>query len=186
MVEIAEANMSNAMKFVFEKFIVPHDPDGILDYRPKSQQDEFLKDNPTTGFIFLKKHPEAKAAWVLVKFEQLTDRRYGQHVKYGNNIKINSVDDFKKFFGTEPGPGFIWSDDMVMYIRWDKSLERNKRANRDFDEYTPNFYMYTNHLKVNLDRLVKRLLRINTIIETDPKAIVGNQFNIPYSATDIK
>ena len=75
---------------------------------------------------------------------------------------------------------------MVMYVRWDKKLEVNKRPNRDFDEYTPNFYMYTNHSKVNLDKLVTRWLRINEIIETNPKAIIGNQFNIPYWYSSIK
>lgn len=185
MVKIAESNMSTAMKFAFDRFIAPHDPDGILDYRPKSQKDEFLKDNPTTGFIFLKKHPEAKVAWVLVKFEQMTDKKFGQHVKYGNNIKIANKNQFKDFFGVGPSPNFNWSDDMVMYVRWNKKLEPNKRPNRDFDEYTPNFYMYTNHSKVNLDKLVTRLLRINEIIETNPNAIIGNQFNIPYSATNI-
>lgn len=186
MERISEANMSTAMKFAFEYFIAPHDPDGILDYRPKSQNDPFLRDNPTTGIIFLKKHPEAKVAWVLTKFEQSTEKKYGQHVISHDNVKISNVEEFKDFFGVAPGPNFVFPDDMTIYVKWNKEKVVNKNANRDFDEYTPNFYMYTNHLKVNLNRLVKRLLRINQIIETNPKAIINGQFNIPYSATDIK
>lgn len=189
MTRIEEANLSKAMDFTFNHFIEPllsQEDKETLAYRPVTQKDnEWLRDNPATGIIYLSKHPNAKEAWVLVKFEQRTDKKFGQHAKYGSNIKITNVDEFKNFFGVEPSPDFNWND-KVIYVRWDKTVETNPYAYRDFDETTPNFYMYTNHRKVNLETLVKRLLRINEIIETDPKAISGNMFNIPYSATNIK
>lgn len=185
--KVSEANLSQAMKFMFDEFIKAKglDPDGILAYRPVSQKDEeWLRDNATNGIIYLDKHPTCKAAWVLVKFEMTTDKKFGQHAKYGNSVKISNKEQFKKFFGVEPTNE--WADDMVIYVRWDKSIETNKYAYRDFDETTPNFYMYTNHLKTNLDRVIKRLYRINDILDTNPNAIRGNQFVIPYNATDIK
>lgn len=187
MVRIEEANLSQAMKFAFEYFIQPLDTKGILSYRPVTQKDEeYLRDNPTNGIIFLKKHPNAKVAWVIVKFEQRKDKKFGQHAKFNHNIKISNKEQFKEFFGVEPSESFEWPEDMVIYARWDKTLETNKYAYRDFDETTPNFYMYTNHIKTNLNVVVKRLYRINEIIETNPDAIKGDQFNIPYSATNIK
>lgn len=190
--KIEEATMSQAMNFAFDHFIKPilekNNAENIIDYRPKSKANEedssWSRDNPTTGLLYLKKHPNAKVAWVLVKFEQRTDKVYGQHAKYGNSVKISNPTEFEEFFGVAPATD--WPADMVIYARWDKTKETNKYAYRDFDETTPNFYMYTNHLHVNLDRVIKRLVRINDIIETDPKAIIGNQFNIPYNATDIK
>lgn len=192
MVKVEEATMSQAMSFAFEEFIQPilekNGASDVIDYRPKSKANEedssWSQDNPTTGLLYLKKHPNAKVAWVLVKFEQRTDKKFGQHAKYDNSVKINSPEKFKEFFGVEPANE--WPTDMVVYARWNKKLETNKYAYRDFDETTPNFYMYTNHIRTNLDVVIKRLMRINEIIETNPKAIIGNQFNIPYSATNIK
>lgn len=185
--KISEANLSQAMKFAFDEFVSPHDPDGILDYRPVTQKDTaWLRDNTTTGIIFLKKHPNAKQAWVLVKFEQKRTNRVGQHTVFHNNVKVSSPEQFKEFFGVEPGPNFKFEDDMAIYVRWGKEQVANQNVTRDFDETTPNFYMYTNHLSANLDVVIQRLYRINQIIETNPNAIIGNQFNIPYSATNIK
>lgn len=187
MVQISEANISSAMKFAFEEFIKPLDKEGILDYRPKNQKDEdWLRDNKASGLIYLKKHPTAKVAWVIVRFESRTDKVYGQHTITKENRKITTPQEFQDFFGVAPGPDFSWPEDLTIYARWDKEKVANKYANRDYDETTPNFYMYTNHLEVNLDKLIKRLYRIDEIINTDPKAIQGNVFNIPYSATNIK
>lgn len=192
MVRVEEANMPSAMKFVFEEIIEPlltqNNMEGKVDYRPKnsSKDDSWNRDNPTTGVLYLSDYPSCKQAWVLVKFEQRTDKKFGQHAKYDHNTKISNKEQFKEFFGTEPSSDFEWPEDMVIYARWDKRLETNKYAYRDFDETTPNFYMYTNHLKSNLDVVIKRLKRIQEILETNPKAIQGNQFVIPYSATNTK
>lgn len=190
MVRVEEANLRNAMNFAFEEFIKSKDldPANILDYRPKGNSDDdkrWIRDNPTTGIIFLKKHPNAKVAWVLVKFEETTNKVYGQHVTYDTNQKLSTPEQFAEYFGVDL-PNKNWDADTVVYVRSGKQKQINKNANRDFDETTPNFYMYTNHLKTNLDRLIKRLYRINEIIEKNPNAIIGGQFNIPYSATDIK
>lgn len=186
-VKVEEANLSQAMKFAFDYFVKPHDPKNILAYRPTNQKDkEWLRDNNTTGIIYLKKHPGAKAAWVLVKFEQKTRKKYGRHQVAKQSVKISTPDQFEAFFGVQPAPDFNFAEDMTINVKWDKELVTNQNANRDFDETTPNFYMYTNHLSVNLDRLGKWLYRINQIIETNPNAIIGDQFNIPYSATNLK
>lgn len=186
MVEIAEATLSKAMKFAYDSFIAPLDTEHLLDYRPVTQQDtDWLHDNPATGVIYLKKHPNAKVAWVLVKFEQRKTNVLGQHQVAHSNVKISSPEEFETFFKTKLSPDFEFPNDMTIYVRWDKENVLNKRYNRDFDETTPNFYMYTNHHKANLPTLIKRLYRINDIIDTNPKAIIGNQFNIPDSATKI-
>lgn len=190
MVQVQEANLSQAMNYVYDTFIKPLDTKGILAYRPitqgKSQPDkQWLYDNPTTGVLYLKKHPNAKVAWVLVKFEHKTFKEYGMSSRAQNKIKITNLQEFKDFFGVSPGPDFKFTDDMAVYVRWDREQTRNTNPKRNFDETTPNFYMYTNHLKINLDKVIQRLYRINDIINKEPNAVIGNQFNIPYSATNI-
>lgn len=185
MVRVEEANISSAMGYVFDEIIKPLDPEGLLDYSPKTQKSSWLRDNPTTGVIFLKKHPNAKVAWVLCKFEQKTDLKYGTHSVAQNKQKITSPQEFEDFFGVKLPADFNFADDMQINVSWDRQTLVNKNYNRDFDEYAYNFYMYSNHSKTNLKQLMQRLYRINEIIEKDPKAIIGNMFNIPYSATNI-
>lgn len=178
---ISEANLSNAMKFVFEHWIRPRDSEGILDYAPKSQSNKsYLRDNPTTGMIYLKKHPQAKQAWVLVKFEH-REKTFVQQNRAQQHITIRTPQEFEDFFGVAPVQNF--TDDMYITAYWDKQKVTNANPTRDFDETTPNFYMYVNHLNVNVDKLVKRLYRINDIIET--LGTEGGLFNIPYSPTNI-
>lgn len=186
-VRVAEANLTTAMKFVFDEFIAPLDTENRLDYRPKTKDDEaWLRDNKASGLIFLKKHKTLKEAWVIVRFESRTTNKFGRHAKYDNNIKITTPQEFEEYFGVLPGADFNWANDLTVYVKSGKRIEDNKFAYRDFDETSPNFYMYTNHIKVNLDKLVKRLYRLEEIVETNPKAIVGNVFNIPKTITDIK
>ena len=181
MIKISEANLSNAMKFVFDTWIKPKDKDDILDYRPVNQSDNsWLRDNPTTGVIYLKKHPNAKEAWLLVKFES-REEEYGTSTVPQQRKTIRSKEEFQDFFGVSPQ---YWEDDMLVQVSWDKQKIRNKNAKRDFDETTPNFYRYGNHLAVSLDKAIQGMYRINEIIET--VGSVGNLFKIPYSATNFK
>lgn len=180
MIKISEANLSQAMDFTFKRLIEPKDPDGILDYRPTNQGDTpWLRDNPSTGVIFLKKHPNAKAAWILVKFEP-REATYGEQNIAQQKITIRTPQEFEDFFGVAPAKNF--ADDMVITARWDKQKVKNKNPKRDFDETTPNFYRYGNHLSVSLNKAIKGLYRINDIIEASGS--MGNLFNIPYSATN--
>lgn len=182
MIQISEANLSKAMGFTFETFIEPKDPEHILDYRPVNQKDSsWLRDNPTTGIIYLKKHPNAKEAWILVKFER-REAEYGTSVVPQQRKTIRTEQEFEDFFGVAPKQNF--ADDMVIQVSWDKQKVTNKNAKRDFDETTPNFYRYGNHLAVSLDKAIKGMYRINEIIETTGS--VGNLFKIPYSATNFK
>lgn len=191
--KIAEASLPDAMKFAFDNFIKDKnlDPRGLLAYRPmpKNKEDKdsasWYRDNPTTGIIYLDKHPNAREAWVLVKFERRKDAKLGQHTIAHDNVKITTPEEFKEFFGVDPAPDFDFASDMTIFVRWNKERVTNTNVNRDFDETAPHFFMYTNHRRVNLDRLIKRLYRINDILDTDPNAIVGGVFSIPYSATDI-
>lgn len=183
MIKISEANLSQAMKFAFDEFIEPHDPDKILAYKPFNQKDkDWLRNNPTTGIIYLKKHPNVKEAWVLVKFES-REKSFGTTTIPQQRTTIKSIEDFEEFFGVKPTKNF--TNDTVVMVNSDYKATPNKNPKRDFDETTPNFYMYTNHLKVNLDKLVKRLYRIDAII-TASGGTTGNLYKIPYSATDIK
>ena len=183
MFKISEANLSQAMKFTFEEFIENKnlDPDHILAYSPKSQGDKkYLRDNPTTGLIYLKKHPNAREAWVLVKFGS-REATYGQTTIPQTRKTIRTEQEFQDYFGVTPVKGF--TDDTRIMVTSDYQKVTDKNPKRDFDETTPDFYMYTNHLKVNLDKLIKRLYRINDIIEKT--GTIDGLFNIPYSATDI-
>lgn len=181
MVRVEEANLSQAMEFTFKRLIEPKDPDGILDYRPVNQKDKtWLTDNPSTGIIYLKKHPNAKEAWVLVKFER-SEPEYGTTVVPQQRKTLRTPQEFETFFGVAPSQG--WNKDTVVQVSWDKQEQVNKRTSTNFDETAPNFYMYTNHLQINLDKVIKRLYRINEIIETT--GTVGSLFKIPYSATNV-
>ena len=134
MFKVSEATLPKAMDYVYENFIKPHDPEGLLAYRPTGSQSglsSWQRDNPTTGIIYLAKHPQAKVAWVLVKFEQNKNKTYGQHVIYNDNVKITSKEQFKEFFGVEPTIEF--PEDMTIYVRWNKEKRTNNNPNRDFD-----------------------------------------------------
>lgn len=186
--KVSEANLSQAMKFTFERDIAPYDKDGILSFAPKTQsKDGWLRDNPTTGIIYLKKHPNLREAWVMVKFERQDDVK-GTSVVSKSKAKISNEKEFEEFFGTKPGPDFVFPDDMTIYVRWDKETIVNKNFNRDFDETSPTYYMFTNNARVNKDKLIQRLYRINDIVEEgeEGKAIINGQFNIPYPATNVK
>lgn len=184
--KVSEANLPTAMKFVFDYFISPLDNKHLLGYRPThDDRQRWERDNPTTGVIYLKKFPQLKAAWVLVKFEQTQDKVYGQHQVAQDKVTIRNVQEFQNFFGVTPSASFNWTPDMTMYVRWNKQNVVNPYPYRDFDETTPNFYMYVNHLKVNLDKVIQRLYRMNEILEKDPNAIKGDMFNLPYNLTNI-
>lgn len=185
MYRVSEANLSSAMKYVYENYIEPLDKNHILSYYPKSQKNkDWLYDNPTTGLIYLNKHPSCKEAWVIVKFEYNTDKTYGLTTKSNNRQKITTPQELANFFGCSlPTQNFY--DDTTVTVTWNKEKIRNEHANRDFDESAPNFYMYTNNLKVNLDKLVQRLYRINTLLDVDPNIIKNSMFSIPYTNTNI-
>lgn len=187
-VRIEEANLATAMDFAFNHFVKPLDKRDLLDYRPRKIDPEskdietaWQRDNPTTGVIYLKKHPNAKTAWVLVKFEQREETRSIRNVPQQHKT-IKTVNEFRDFFGVTPNQNFIEGDTQVL-VQWQKE-ERVTRPRRDFDETTPNFYMYTNHLKTNLNTLIQRLYRINDYIDTTGSE--SDLFNIPYYLTDIK
>lgn len=181
MVQISEANLSNAMKFAFNRFIEPLDTEHLLAYRPLNQSEDWIKDNPTTGVVYLKKHPNAKEAWLLVKFE-MTEPEYGTSTVPQQRKTIRTKEEFIQFFDcSEPK---FWVEDIVIMVSWDKQKVTNKNPKRDFDETTPNFYRYGNHLSVSLDKAVKGMYRINEIIEKTGS--VGNLFKIPYSYTNFK
>lgn len=181
MVRIEEANLSNAMKFVFDRWIAPRDTEQILSYMPKTQRDKtYLQDNPTTGMIYLSKHPQVKEAWVLVKFER-SEPEYGTTVVPQQRLTIRTPQEFKNFFGVEPTNG--WEKDTIVQVSWNKQQQINKRTSTNFDESAPNFYMYSNNTKVNLDKLINRLYKINEIVETTGS--IGNLYKIPYSATNV-
>lgn len=185
MVKISEANLSSAMKYVWENFIEPLDTQHLLAYRPTSQKETaWLRDNPATGIIYLDKHPNAKEAWILVKFEWTKVKTYGMQNIPQKRKTIRNIVEFEDFFGTTPGPNFDFPDDMLIQVSWDKEPVRNKNPYRDFDETAPNFYRYGNHLQVSLDKAIQGMYRINEIIET--VGSVGNLFKIPYSATNFK
>lgn len=182
-IRIEEANLAAAMDFAFNYFIKPLDKRDLLDYRPQktNSNNEWQRDNPTTGVIYLKKHPNAKEAWVLVKFEQREQTSNIRKIPQQHKT-IKTITEFKDFFGVEPNQNFIEGDTQVL-VKWQKE-EKVTRPRRDFDETTPNFYMYTNHLKTNLSTVIQRLYRINDIIDTTGST--GDLFNIPYKLTDIK
>lgn len=188
MVKIAEATLSEAMQYTFDNFVKPLDKRELLGYMPISQNDTaWLRDNKTTGVIFLKDYPSLKESWILVKFEQRTDSTYGKHTIAGNRVKITNLSEFQDFFGVLPGPNFDFTSDMTVTVTWDKQSIRNKYPNTNFDETTPNFYMYVSHRKVTIDKLVNKLYKIYDYIQEQPdKAIIGNQFNVPISLIDIK
>ena len=97
MYKIAEASLPDAMEFVFDNFIKSKelDPRGLLAYRPapKNKKDKdsasWYRDNPTTGIIYLDKHPNAREAWVLVKFERRKDAKLCQpsHIQHFQNYR---------------------------------------------------------------------------------------------------
>lgn len=141
-----------------------------------------MRDNPTTGLIYLNKHPNVREAWVLVKFLS-REATYGQTSVPQDRTTIRTVQEFENFFGVKPIKGF--TSDTVVLVNSNYQKQTNLNPKRDFDETTPDFYMYTNHSKVNIDKLVKRLYRINDIIES----LGGDEdglYNFPLGPTNIK
>lgn len=181
---ISEANLSDSMKFVFDRWVKPLDTRNILDYEPKSQKqtaNSWIKDNPTTGLIFLKDRPEVKEAWMLVKFSK-PEPTYNMQNRPTEYKTLRNVQDFTNFFGVAPQQN--WFSDTICVVSWNKQLQMNTNPNRDFDETTPDFYMYINHLKTSLTNAISRIYDIadNIIDEEDNY----DKYRIPYSKTNAK
>lgn len=182
-IKISEANLSSAMKFVFDDMIKPlveragYNSD-FLAYSPTSQKDtNWLKDNPATGKIYLRKHPNVKEAWVLVKFEMTSknDDLISTNVATEHKT-VHNKEEFKELFGVTPE---FYPEDMVVTAKWNKQQSTRKRP-RDFQETAPIFFMYVNHRKASLEKVIDRLYKINRIIE-ESGGTTGNLYKLPYN-----
>lgn len=183
MIRIQESTIKQAMQFVMDEFISVHLSSKDKDLLEFDDSKQWRTENPTTGKIRLKAYPQCKEAWVLVKFSEVKNPNYGTSIVRQQHKTIRSVDEFQEFFGIKPIKNF--TEDMIIICSWDKQTQRNKNTADRFDETTPDFYMYTTHIKTNIPEMINRLIRIKQAMD---KLGVGNEsklYNLPYKLTEL-
>lgn len=177
--KVSEANLSSAMKFVFDTMIKPleekYSVKDFLAYSPTSQKDtNWLKDNPATGKIYIKKHPNVKEGWVLVKFEMTTKNADLIGTTAPTEFAtVHNIEEFEKLFGVTPK---FYPEDMLVTAKWNKQQSTRKRP-RDFQETAPIFFMYVNHRKASIEKVVDRLYKLYRMIE-ESGGTVGNLYKL--------
>lgn len=168
MFRIEEASLAKAMDYTINTLFEGNEYAefrNIIAYSPTygKNNKEYLKDNPTTGKIFLKDYPDAMEAWVLVKFLNTNKEPVSQN-RFTEYKTLRTEKDFEDFWGVIPTKNY--SQDMIINVSWNKQEVENEKPNRDFDETTPNFYMYSTHRKIGRKELAQKLIKTQDILDS--------------------